>query len=65
MAKRIVPDPLEQPTISVPEAGAMLGLKSRTSYDAVKRGEIPTIPVGRGYRVPTAVFLRQLGFTVD
>lgn len=57
-----VPDPKELPTISVPEAGALLGLKRAAAYKAAKRGDIPTIPVGKGLRVPTARFVReQLG----
>lgn len=65
MARRnVVPDPRQQPTISVPEAGALLGLRPRTAYDARRRGEIPAIRVGRSWRVPTARFLREvLGLT--
>lgn len=65
MGKRVVPDPDEKPTITVPEAGALLGLKKRTSYDAARRGDIPTIRVGRALKVPTARFLREvLGLAV-
>jgi hypothetical protein len=40
-------------TISVPEAGRRyFGLSRNGSYDAARRGEIPTIPVGRLLRVP-------------
>jgi hypothetical protein len=49
-------------TISVPEAGAKyFGLKSRNgAYDAAKRGEIPTIRVGRLLRVPVRLMERKL-----
>lgn len=64
-APSAVPDPDKTPTISVPEAGSLLNLKPRASYNAAKRGEIPFIRVGRGYRVPTAKFLREvLGYDV-
>ncbi len=39
-------------TYTVPEAGAMIGLKRNTAYDAAKRGDIPTIKVGGLLRVP-------------
>jgi hypothetical protein len=40
-------------TLSVPEAGRRYyGLSRNGSYDAARRGEIPTIPVGRLLRVP-------------
>jgi excisionase family DNA binding protein len=48
-------------TISVPEAGKRLGLKSRNgSYDAAHRGEIPTIRIGRLLRVPVRALERML-----
>lgn len=56
------PDPYVTPTISVPEAGRLLGLGSRTAaYAAVERGEIPVIRLGRRFRVPTVKILAQLG----
>ena len=64
MARRAapgVPDPLVHPTISVPEAGRLLGLSRASAYAAAKRGEIPTIPIGRRLLVPTAPFLAMLG----
>lgn len=57
-----IPDPDQEPTISVPQAGRLMGIKSRASaYEAAKRGEIPFIKVGRQKRVPTAQLLRLLG----
>ena len=48
-------DPAKCATISVPEAGrAFFGLSRDGSYDAARRGEIPTIKVGRKLRVPIA-----------
>jgi hypothetical protein len=43
-------------TISVPDAGRKyFGLSRDGSYDAAKRGEIPTIKVGRKLRVPVSL----------
>ncbi|WP_184254266.1 helix-turn-helix domain-containing protein [Rhodopseudomonas rhenobacensis] len=36
----------------VPEAGALLGLSRNGSYEAAKRGDIPTIRIGKLLRVP-------------
>jgi excisionase family DNA binding protein len=48
-------------TMSVPEAGAhYYGLSRNGSYDAAKRGDIPTIKVGRLRRVPIAAMERRL-----
>lgn len=38
----------------VPEAGALLGLSRNASYEAAKRGDIPTIRVGKLLKVPKA-----------
>lgn len=40
-------------TLSVPEAGLKYyGLSRNGSYDAARRGELPTIKIGRLLRVP-------------
>jgi excisionase family DNA binding protein len=44
----------------VPEAGEMLGLSRNASYEAAKRGDIPTIKIGKLLRVPKAAFDRLL-----
>lgn len=44
----------------VPEAGAMLGLSRNASYEAAKRGDIPTIRIGKLLRVPKAAFQKLL-----
>lgn len=38
----------------VPEAGALLGLSRNASYEAAKRGDLPTIRVGKLLKVPKA-----------
>jgi excisionase family DNA binding protein len=56
-----MPDPVETPTVSVREAGALLGLSERSAYRAVERGEIPSLRVGRRLMVPTARLRQLLG----
>jgi excisionase family DNA binding protein len=47
-------------TLTVPEAGKILGLGRNGSYDAAKRGDIPTIKIGRRIFVPVAALERML-----
>lgn len=48
-------------TISIPEAGRLLSLGRSASYDAARRGEIPTIPFGHRKVVPVPRLLAMLG----
>lgn len=57
-----LPDPYDRPTVTVQEAGRLLGLARASAYEGVRRGEIPTIRVGRRILVPTAHLRRMLGF---
>lgn len=53
---------LSKPTADVPEVGRICyGMCRNSSYDAAKRGDIPTIKVGRLLKVPTAALRKQLG----
>jgi excisionase family DNA binding protein len=57
-----LPDPEERPTVPVwPDAGWALGTSRGATYDAVARGEIPSIRIGRRVVVPTAALRRLLG----
>ena len=48
-------------TVSVPEAGEKyFGLCRNAAYDAARRGDIPTIKIGRLLRVPIRVLERML-----
>jgi hypothetical protein len=48
-------------TMTVPDAGRMYFDMSRNaSYDAAKRGDIPTIKVGKLLRVPVRALERML-----
>ena len=44
-----------------PTAGLALGLSRNPTYQAVKRGEIPSIRIGGAIRVPTAALREMLG----
>ena len=45
---------------TVPEAGKRLKIGRNQAYAAAKRGEIPTIKIGRSLRVPKPAFDRLL-----
>lgn len=55
---------LAKPTISVAEAGQILGLSLNPAYRAAKNGEIPTIRLGGSIKVPTAPIRKMLGIEV-
>ena len=56
-----VPDPERHPTLDLwPTTGRFLRLCKASMYDAARRGEIPTIRVGRRLLVPTAELRRML-----
>jgi len=53
---------LSSPTASVPEVGRVcFGLSRNASYDAARKGDIPTVRIGGGLFVPTAPLRKQLG----
>ncbi|MER9456986.1 MULTISPECIES: hypothetical protein [unclassified Mesorhizobium] len=55
-------DALNRPTLSVPIAGAVFyGLSRNGSYEAAKRGDIPTIRIGKKIMVPVAPIAIKLG----
>lgn len=57
---------LERPTVSVPQAGAVFyGLSRNGSYEAAKRGDIPTIKIGRKIVVPVAPIAEKLGLRLS
>jgi hypothetical protein len=50
----------EEPTVSVPFAGACLGYKGKNAaYTAAQRGDIPTIDVGPKLKRVLSPWLRQ------
>ena len=50
----------EKLTISVPEAARRLGIGKNLAYDAVARGEIPSIRVGGRILIPVAALDQML-----
>jgi excisionase family DNA binding protein len=57
----VVPDPKIRPTVSVEEAGQILGISRGAAYRAARTGELPTLRFGRRLIVPTARLLEMLG----
>lgn len=57
----VLPDPKTTPTISVEDAGKVLGLSKDSAYKAAHAGQIPTLRFGRKILVPTARLLEMLG----
>lgn len=59
--RRPLPDPRQTPTVTVIEAGEILGIGKQTAYSAASHGDIPTLRLGRRLVVPTAKLARLLG----
>ena len=53
-------EPTERLTLSVPEAGRVLGISRESAYFAARSGEIPTIRIGGRILVPRAALERLL-----
>lgn len=54
-----LPDPEQTPLIAAwPDAGQWLGLGRTTTFDAIGRGEIPHVRIGRRLLVPVAELRR-------
>jgi hypothetical protein len=52
---------MERKTLSVPEAGKeYFDLGRNASYEAARRGEIPTVRIGRLLRVPIVALDKKL-----
>lgn len=50
----------ESPVLTVEEAGKLLRLSRGTAYEAVRRGDIPTLKIGRRLLVPRVALERML-----
>ena len=57
--------PAERLTLTVDEAAETLGISRAFAYEAVRRGEIPSIRIGRRVLVPKAALRRMLGVDED
>ncbi len=50
----------ERRTYDVEEAGRLLGIGRNAAYEAARRGDIPSIRIGKRVLVPKAAFDRLL-----
>lgn len=55
------PAGVERLTLTVEEAATMLGISRAFAYEAVNRGEIPSIRIGRRILVPRSALENLLG----
>lgn len=61
MDQREIARLLDQPTISIRDAGRVIGLGVNKSYAAAKVGAIPTVSFAGKRVVPTAMLKQVLG----
>jgi excisionase family DNA binding protein len=54
----------ERRTYKIEEAGRLLGIGRNQAYEAARRGDLPTIRIGKRLLVPKAVLDRMLGLEV-
>jgi excisionase family DNA binding protein len=50
----------EKQTVTVDEAARRLGLGRNATYEAVRKGEVPALRIGKRWLVPIAVLNRML-----
>jgi len=66
MNARIAPELTElPPTLTVEQAGELLGLSRSAAYRAAATGDLPTLAFGRRLVVPTFRLLEMLGLPVE
>ena len=53
-------DRIDRLTVTIPEVAEALGIGLNQAYEAAKRGEIPTIRIGKRILVPKAALDRLL-----
>lgn len=49
-----LPDPADQPTLTVDAVADLLGLDRKTVYASISSGELPCLRVGRRILIPTS-----------
>jgi hypothetical protein len=52
---------LSKAVLTIEEAGTVLGMCRNSAYSAAKRGDIPTIKIGKLLKVPAALLRAKLG----
>lgn len=65
MSTTALPDPDVRPTLTVEEAGELLGIGRSLAYEKAASGELPSIRLGRRLVIPTASLLRLLGRDIE
>jgi excisionase family DNA binding protein len=53
------------PTLTVEQAAELLGIGRNQTYEAVARGEVPAMRIGRRWIIPTVRLLKLLGVGAD
>ena len=56
-----IPDPEVVPLLKVPDVARWLGIGRSACYEAIKRGELPSVRLGRRTFVPTAAIRALVG----
>lgn len=56
-----LPDPEERPLLTVDEAVPFLRLDRKSIYAAIKRGDLPSVVIGRRVFLPTAGIRTRVG----
>ena len=51
---------MDRSTLSLPEAANALGIARSSAYEAARRGEIPTIRIGKRILVPVVALEKML-----
>lgn len=54
---------MEELTVTVDDAAVLLRLSRHGAYAAIRKGQIPSIRIGRVIRVPTAALRTMLGLS--
>jgi excisionase family DNA binding protein len=60
-----LPNPKLQPTLSVEQAGDLLGVSRGAAYQAIREDQIPHFKIGKRIIVPTSQVLAMLGVAGD
>lgn len=60
-ARQPIPSAEDEPTLTVDQVAAILGISRASAYNAVRDGQIPSIELGRRKLVPTAALRSMLG----
>lgn len=54
---------LDQPYMTAPQGQQFYGIGRNQLYNGIRRGDIPSVRIGRRILIPTALVRKQLGVT--